>query len=287
MMYFILYIILAFIVGIIIIGIVGSFVANNRFNHNVREEIEDLFNSNEEIGRKEIRESEIKELPDNVQNWLKNSNVLGKEKIYYVRLRQKANMRLGRDKSWMPVDAEQYFTVRKPGFIWKARIKASPFFHIVGRDKYLNGEGNMLIKMMSLVTISDSSGPEMDQGTLLRFLAESVWFPTAALEDYIEWEELDSKSAEATMSYGDITAAGTFRFNDEGEVVRFEADRYRESGGSYTKERWVIDIDEHRVMKGVKIPTKGRITWKLDSGDFTWFEFEITDIDYNDPNIFD
>jgi GTP cyclohydrolase I len=29
------------------------------------------------------------------------------------------------------------------------------------------------------------------------------------------------------------------------------------------------------------IPTKGEVTWKLDTGDFNWFNFEITEIEYN------
>lgn len=278
--------IIAIFLIIIIVGIAGSFFANKKFNRKVEQEIKDLFNSNEKFKNEKIKKSDIQGLPDNVQRWLKKSDVLGTERINSVRLKQKASMRLERGKSWMPVNAEQYFTVGEPGFIWKARIKTGSFMHIVGRDKYYQGDGNMLIKFMSMITISDSSGPKMDQGTLLRYLAETVWFPTAVLEDYIEWKELDSRSAEATMIYGDTTASGTFEFNEDGEVVRFEADRYRELGGSYSKERWIIDIEEHGKMNGVKIPIKGRITWKLDSGDFTWFNFDITDIEYNTPRSY-
>lgn len=252
----------------------------------VIKEVEDLLNSNKEFKRKEIRESDIQELPGNVQDWLKNSNVVGKENINYVRLKQKALMRLERDKPWKPVDVEQYFTVNEPGFIWKARIKAAPFLHIVGRDKYFEGEGNMLIKMMSLVTIADSSGPEIDQGTLIRYLAETVWFPSAALEVYITWEHIDDNSAKATMTYGDITSSGTFVFNEKGDVIRFEANRYRESDGDYSKERWIIDIKGHKEMNGIRIPTKGEVTWKLDHEDFTWFRFEIEDIDYHSQKTF-
>ncbi len=32
---------------------------------------------------------------------------------------------------------------------------------------------------------------EIHQGTLLRYLAETMWFPTAALNDYLTWEEMD------------------------------------------------------------------------------------------------
>lgn len=285
-MYFIISLTFIIIGTLILISFLGSIFANNRFNKNVESEIQELFEANKETDTKIVEESDIDYLPKNVQRWLKRANVLGQKRINTVRLKQNAKMRMEKDKSWMAVEAEQYFTVGRPGFIWKAKIKAAPFLHIVGKDKYFDGEGNMLIKMMSLVTIADSSGSEIDQGTLIRYLAETVWFPTATLEDYITWEHIEENSAKATMSYGDITSSGIFVFNEKGDVTRFEADRYKESGGTYSKERWVIDIDEHGTMNGYRIPTKGKITWKLDNEDFTWFRFEIEDIDYNSHKLF-
>jgi len=287
MMYFVLIIIISIIAAIIVIGFLGSFFANKRFNKKVSREIKDLFRNNKKADKGKIQRSDINDLPDNVQNWLKSSKVIGKGKINSARLKQKAVMRLDRDKSWMPADAEQYFTVGKPGFIWKSRIKASPFMHIVGRDKYFEGKGNMLIKFMSMIPIANSSGQKMDQGTLLRFLAETVWFPTAALEDYVEWEKIGDKKAEATMSYDETSESGIFTFNENGDVIKFEADRYREMGGNYSKERWVIDMKEHGMLNGFKIPTKGDITWELDSGDFIWFKFEIKEIDYNIESLYE
>ncbi len=286
-MYFVLTIIISIIATIIIIGFLGSFFANKRFNKKVSREIKDLFRNNKKSDKSKIQRSDIKDLPDNVQNWLKSSKVIGRGKINSARLKQKAVMRLDRNKSWMLADAEQYFTVGKPGFIWKARIKAAPFMYIVGRDMYFEGKGNMLIKFMSMIPIANSSGPKIDQGTLLRFLAETVWFPTAALEDYIKWEKVNDKKAEATMSYDETSESGIFTFNENGDVIKFEADRYREMGGNYSKERWVIDITEHKILNGIKIPTKGKITWELDSGDFTWFKFEIKEIEYNIESLYE
>ncbi|HLV10789.1 MAG TPA: DUF6544 family protein, partial [Halanaerobiales bacterium] len=161
-----------------------------------------------------------------------------------------------------------------------------PFFHISGRDKYYNGRGEMLIKPLSLFTIADSKGEEIDQGTLLRYLAEMVWFPTAAINDYLQWEELDSHSARATMSYGDITASGIFNFNDKGEVINFIAKRYMEKDGHYELETWSPVMDNYQEVNGIKIPTRGEVIWKLETGDFKWFKFAITDIEYNIQEVY-
>lgn len=66
----------------------------------------------------------------------------------------------------------------------------------------------MLIRLFSIFPVAAASGKEMDQGALLRYLAEMQWFPSAALNRYIQWEEIDSFSAKATMSDQGVTASG-------------------------------------------------------------------------------
>lgn len=275
-------IILIVIVTLLILTIVVSFVAKYLFNQRVEEEIEEFFSNVENKGEV-VNDNEIDGLPDNVGKWLEYSGVLGKERITSVRLKQEADMRLDKDKSWMPVEAEQYFTTEEPGFIWKANIKMAPLIHISGRDKYNDGKGNMLIKILSLISVADSKGKEIDQGTLLRYLAETMWFPSAALNDYIIWEEIDEYNAKATMTYGDITASGVFTFNDKGQVINFEAERYGEFDGETRLETWSIPVSEYKEFHGINIPTKGDVTWELDDGDFNWFNFKIIEIEYNKP----
>ncbi|MFO7882482.1 MAG: DUF6544 family protein [Kosmotogaceae bacterium] len=278
MFLFIKIIIIIMVIIAITAGII--YTANRFFNKRVDEEIRELFKNVSSTVKKTITRSDLEDLPAPVKKWLEFAGVVGKEKISLVRLKQKAEMKLEKEKTWMPVEAEQYFTVNPPGFIWKAKIKAAPFFHIVGRDKYFNGKGNMQIKILSLFTVADSSGKEMDQGTLLRYLAETVWFPSAVLSDYIRWEEVDNKTAKATMNFEGTTATGIFYFSDEGYVMNFEAERYKETDEEYSLETWSVDMNEYKNMDGFMIPSKGEVTWKLNDGDFTWYSFEIVDIEY-------
>lgn len=273
-------ILLLIIVALIVIFISVSSIAKYVFNHKVEKEVQELFSNVKNQGEIVSRE-DISELPKNVQKWLEYSGIIGKEKIVSVHIKQIAQMRMQKNKSWMPVKAEQYFTTDEPGFIWKANIKVAPLFHISARDKYENGKGNMLIKILSLFTVADSKGQEIDQGTLLRYMAETMWFPTAALNEYLTWEEIDQYNAKATMTYGGITASGIFTFNDEGQIINFEAERYGEFNGKISLETWSIPVRDYKEFNGIKIPTKGDVTWKLDNGDFNWFNFEVTGIEYN------
>ena len=103
-------------------------------------------------------------------------------------------MRSKSSADWMSFSAAQHYTINPPGFIWNSQIHAG-MMTIAGRDKFGNGKGNMLIKPFYIYTLADTSGPEMDQGTMLRYMGELMWFPEAAVMDYFHWEEIDSTSA--------------------------------------------------------------------------------------------
>ncbi|MGI5912223.1 MAG: DUF6544 family protein [Syntrophomonadaceae bacterium] len=277
-------IILSVVLVVILLIFIVSFIANLAFNQQVEKEVKELFGvgkvkTNEQI----VQEKDLEGLPEPVQRWLRYSQVVGKDRITTVRSKQSALLRTKQDQPWMATEAENYYTIPQPGFIWHAKIKAAPLVHIAGRDKYYQGNGNMLIKFLSLFTVANAKGKEINQGSLIRYLAESVWFPTAALNSYIIWEEIDSNSAQATISYKGITAAGTFFFNEKGEPINFIAERYMESNGEYSLETWSVLVGDYKEFSGFKVPTTGEVTWKLKTGDFKWFQFELKEIEYNTP----
>ena len=45
-------------------------------------------------------------------------------------------------------------------------------------------------------------------------------------------------------------------------------------------------ITDYVEFDGIRIPSPGVGTWKLDSGDFTHVESEIQEIEYNNPHRF-
>ncbi|MBU7006914.1 DUF6544 family protein [Phosphitispora fastidiosa] len=273
-------IVLAFAAALPVLLLITSFIANYLFTYNAGKEVKALFNN---IGDKKeiVRETDLEGLPHSVQNWLERSQVIGKERIKTVYLKQKGLMRTTEDGKWMPAEAKQYFRVDEPGFIWTAKIRIAPAVYLAGRDKYYEGKGHMLIKLLSLIPIADSKGEEIDQGTLLRYMAEMPWFPTAALSNYIKWEEVDFNRARAIMSYGGVTASGVYEFNEKGEVVSFTANRYREVNGSFVLQDWGGLTREYREFNGIRIPNKTDVVWKPETGDFTWYKLEVTEIEYN------
>jgi Family of unknown function (DUF6920) len=65
-------------------------------------------------------------------------------------------------------------------------MRPFPFVRISATDQFSDGHGSIHIKLLSLITVANACGPEMDQGSVLRYLAEMIWFPTAWLSDYVQ-----------------------------------------------------------------------------------------------------
>ncbi|HEY9178958.1 MAG TPA: DUF6544 family protein [Flavipsychrobacter sp.] len=222
----------------------------------------------------------VQDLPAPVQHWLRSSGVVGKPLTYNLRLKQTGKMRTAPSQPWMAVEAEQYFNVEEPAFVWQvhARMKGMP---VNGRDKYMDGQGNMLIMASGLIRIVDGSGMEINQGSMLRYMGEVCWFPSAALSKYISWEEIDSNRARMVMNYKGLNAEGICTFDGEGRLLRFDAKRYMGSGNDATLNDWYAVCLEWKEMDGIIIPVKGTVNWQLPEGPFDYYHYTITELEYN------
>jgi hypothetical protein len=221
-------------------------------------------------------------LPEPVQRWLHSTGIVGHKEILSGWIRQEAQMKIKpSQRKWFSAHAQQTFTVVQPAFIWTVQMKMTPFITVTGRDKFVEGNGEMLIRMNSLLTLVNEKGAKLNEGTLQRFLGEIVWYPSAALSPYIVWEAIDEFSAKATLSYQDTVGTGIFHFNVQGDFLKFSALRYMGNTPDAQKFEWVITAHEHATMEGVRVPTALQATWNLESGEWTWLKLRIAEIRYN------
>jgi len=220
-------------------------------------------------------------LPEAVQHYLRSVGIVGKEAIRTLRLKQRGFFRMKEGGRWLPLAAEQYFTTSPPGFVWYARVQTLPLVTISVADSFLDGHGKVLAKLLSLITVADASGPEVDQGALLRYLAEIIWFPTAWLSDCIQWESIDAHSAKATLRHAGLKESAVVHFNEDGLADQVTAERYRIENGKFALRKWSGRAEDYREVGGMRIPMKVEVVWHLDTGDFSYFRAEITEIEYN------
>jgi hypothetical protein len=268
------------VVNIIVLIAVMLTLGENKFKRQTKGEVDNLHRSAQKKDRVTVTEAMLLKVPSTIQHWLKKSQIVGTTIPTFVYIKQEGMLRTTPDGAWMPFNAEQTFTIDPPGFVWSANIHTNFSMDIVGRDQYQNGKGHMLIKAASILPVANSSGPEIDEGTMIRYMAEMAWFPQAALSNYVHWEEIDSAHTKLTMNYKGISASGIYTFNTEGMPIAFEAQRFREDKGKFTKDLWSIMNTGYKKFNGVPIGYSSEVTWKLKAGDFTWLKLTITDIKY-------
>lgn len=218
-------------------------------------------------------------LPQPVQRYFRHVLKEGQQYTVSARIRHTGLFKTGFDKDWIAITGEQYYTVEKPGFIWKGETSM-----FTARDMFLNDSGSLKVTLLSLFTVVDAEGPAYDQGELLRWLGECMWFPTALLPgEYISWSAVDTSTAMLNMNYGGLSIYYKVSFNERNEISRIETKRYMDGRQLKT---WIGTPSDYREINGTVIPYKIEGAWELDSGYFAYARFILDRIDYNRPERF-
>ena len=260
---------------IIAVGIVFSCGALV-FSKQVSSEVKKIQDANAGAPARTVTREMLAGLPEPVERWLLGSGIVGRRAPHSMYLTQNGMMRSSpKQDRWMRVEAQQHITINEPAFIWKADIKMFGVPVIAARDRFVQGRGRMTIKPMSLITMDDASGGKIDQAAMQRYLVEMIWYPWAALAPFVKWEAIDSRSARVTMSYKGVSGSAVFHFDEAGDLVGFSADRYMGAGKDAALEKWIGTTRAYGTREGLRMPVGVEVTWKLRTGDFTWYRFEI------------
>ncbi|MEK9138381.1 MAG: DUF6544 family protein, partial [Bacteroidota bacterium] len=188
------------------------------------------------------------------------------------------------DDGWSHFDAKQYFWAEPRGFVWDASIGMAPLMKVRVRDAYVAGQGSMQGKILSLVTVVDEHGKaELNAGALQRYLAESVWFPTALLpSEGVKWSAIDNNRALAAFTDSGTTVSLEFHFNDDGEITGvFTPGRYREVNGKYELTPWAGHFRTYEERDGMRIPVEADVEWQLPGGNFPYWKGRIVEVEYD------
>jgi len=221
-----------------------------------------------------FREEDIAGLPKPVQKYFRYCGHIGKPQMSYIKIVYKdVDFSFGKNKPPIKIDYTQYNFVDKPDRI--AYIDSSIYtIPFEGLDSYIDGNGSMKGRIAKLFTLFHQTGPTMDKSSLVTFLAESLFVPSAALQDYIVWEPIDDLHAKATISYYGISASGIFTFSESGEILSFTTED-REviaTNGTSEKAKWSVVCKEYKEINGIKKPTVFQAIWSYDDGDLVYFD---------------
>jgi hypothetical protein len=261
------------IIGLLVLTlIIAEINSSIQFNKKVTE----LFIQSKNISGKTFQQQQLTGLPEPVQRYFKHILKDGQPYISYARIKHNGQFKTGIDRAWLNIKGEQYATTERPGFIWKGTTAM-----FTARDMYIADKGRLIVSLFSIINIMDGKGENYNQGELIRWLGESVLYPTNLLPDErLQWSAINSQSAKLTFNYDALSLFYIVSFNDAGEITQLETKRYMDKKNLET---WIIKLADYKEMNGVVVPTSTEVLWRLEKGDFSYARFIIKKIEYNQP----
>lgn len=268
--------------GAVIVGATAIAAGTRRsFRNQVESETAQLLAAASTSDTSPITEADLAELPAPVQRWLRASGVVGTTIPSVVRITQRGEFRLGSDRSWMPLRATQYYTTDPPGFLWNASMRMFPLIDVTGRDRYVDGNGDIEMRIASIIPVANESGGNLNDGALLRYLNETMWFPAALLLPNVTWDEIDDSSARATLANAGQSVSAVFVFDDQDRLATMTADRWNDAEQAVLP--WSTPMTGWGTFEGIEIATAGTGVWKTGAEAYEYIRLRITNVEY-DPS---
>ncbi len=268
-------IVISILAVLLLVFLIGKINLRIKFQR----EVSELFSQSKNISDKIYHPYQLSELPEPVQRYFKHILKNGQPYISYARIKHDGQFKMAFNKDWVNIKGEQYATTENPGFIWKGTTSL-----FVARDMYIGGKGRLIASIFSLYNIVDAQGDAYNQGELLRWLGESVLYPTNLLPgDNLKWLPIDSKKAKLIFNHNELSLFFICTFNEIGEMVEMESLRNMDEK---KQETWVIKSSNYKELNNVLVPTSFDVIWRLKKGDFSYAKFNITEIEYDKPEKF-
>lgn len=230
------------------------------------------------------------EVPAPAARYLRSALVEGQSRVRAARVVQRGEFRARESPDpaagWRPFQAEQYFTVEPPGFVWDAAIGVAPGAWVRVRDAWAGGRASMVGALWGVLPVVRAADhPHLRLGALQRFLAESVWLPTALLPGpRLRWSAVDNRRARATLVDGGTEAMLEFEFAPGGEIVGcFTPERPRAvpgRGARYEMLPWGGRYAGWESCGGMRVPHRAEVYWVVDGREQPYYRGTNVRIDH-------
>jgi hypothetical protein len=227
---------------------------------------------------------ELEGLPAPVGRFFRVVLKEGQPMVAAVRVRHAGTFNMGETSDqWKPFTSDQVVVTQRAGFDWDGRVAMMPGVPVRVHDAYVAGEGVLHASLLGLYPVVDMRGTgEVAKGELMRFFAETAWYPTALLPSQgVRWQAADERSAYATLEEGDISITMLFTFNEEGLIHSVRAEtRGRTVDGEVVPTPWQGRFWNYEKRGGMLVPLEGEVAWVLPEGAKPYWRGRITEISH-------
>lgn len=235
-------------------------------------------------------ERDLAGLPPAVQRFFRAALADGTPLVAAASLEHRGTFNLpaeGPDR-WVPFTSTQRVTMRRPGFIWNARMAMAPGLTVHVHDAYVAGEGILHPAVLGLISLTELRGtsPEpggVAHGEFMRFVAEAAWYPTALLPSQgARWAAVDEHSAQVALADGAVVTSLLLRF-DPGtgliDTVHAGA-RGRTVGEAVVMTPWEGRWSDYAEQGGIMVPMSGEVAWLTPEGRRPYWRGKVTALVY-------
>ena len=276
-------------IGLIVVGLGGTiYVGRQRLDRKNKAVVDDLLATTEAPSDRAVRTGDLDDLPAPIRRYLRHVLPLDQPPVQAVRLEQTGTFRSGGSGApWKDFTATQHVTIRPPGFVWDASIAMLPGLSVRVLDAYADGKGALWARLGGVVPVADPTpGPALDEGELMRYLAEAPLYPTALLPDMgITWTAVDDRSARATLEHRGTTATLVFHVNDQDEVERVTGKRpFLTDDGTYEDRSWKGTWRNYERRGSLRVPTEGEVAWIHPEGAVAYWRGHMESTEYQFAN---
>ncbi|MCA1753149.1 MAG: hypothetical protein LC641_00330 [Spirochaeta sp.] len=223
-------------------------------------------------------------LPDPVQRYLETVLTPGQRMVAAVHIEHSGTFNMDETgERWRPFRSTQRVRTQRPSFVWDGRVKVLPGMNAHVHDAYVDGSGILYVTLWGLVPMVDiRDTPEIARGELMRYLAETAWYPTALLPGQgVTWSAVDNHSADATLSDGETTVTLRFIFGSDNLIERVYAEeRDRAVGGVTEPTPWDGRFTNYRQQDGMLVPMDGDVGWILPTGRLSYWRGRMEQVSY-------
>ena len=236
-----------------------------------------------------VTEADLVRLPAPLAAYVRQSGAVGQPRVVTLRARFHGRIRGGPTKPWMTFSGEQVNTYgAQPGrlFLMDAELLGLP---VEVLHAFEAGAATMRVRALSLFTMVNASGPEMDRAeTVTIFNDLCILAPAALAYAPVTWHVLDEHHVRGAYTYGANTVMAELAFNDDHELVDFFSDdrtAVSADGKTFKPQRWSTPISGYRALGPWRLGTVGQGHWHAPDGEFAYLEYRLDDITYNAADL--
>jgi hypothetical protein len=185
-----------------------------------------------------------------------------------ARLRMRGSIKLGH--RWVPFRADELLAPLQ-GYCWSATVAGGL---LRGSDAYVDGDASMLWKLLGVVPVIRTSGPDVARSAMGRVAAEGIWLPTALLPRYgVVWRAETDEHLVADLPIGGERVELHVTIDCDGLVRSEHLDRWSDPDGTGAF-GWLpfgVEATASRTFPcGITMPADGTGGWF--HGTDRWYE---------------